>query len=816
MKIFPFRYHLETSPLYPLFLLDAFLSHRTRHRLFHLLNFILLIFFLIFLAAWFSPLWSALATVVAWFQPRLPEITGATLIFLALWLAVYLLEAFFRQRYFSVRTAAGPSFDAGRILFNTPESDLVIALLTAPAGVKWLIRLGLTLEQGAEFLAARRPKKISLPFEPKLLNSLPSFVGSLVDSQADFAKWLLEFDVKRAEAVGAAQWVETLTEAEREAERWWTKEHLAHHPGLAKDWAYGESYLLNQYSLDLLTAPETRGRPAGAIWYQAAVEQLETILGRSREANALVVGAASAPLEVVYELAALIRTGRIVPALEAKHPKLLRTAIFLSRFKERQGLESELVKIFNEVEKSGNTILILDDLPSFATHAATLGADLEQLFDPYLSSRRIQVIALAETDAYQRTLATNRAWQARFEVVSIEDSAGQTIEARLFETAEKIERRHRGQITFTYQAVVALADLGEQFAGGESAFDQALDFLTEIGPWAAAARSFKIGRAEALKFVSQKLKVPLGAISAAEQEKLLNLEKNLHDRVIGQDQATVAVASALRRSRAGVRNLKRPLGSFLFLGPTGVGKTEMAKALAAVFFDDEERLLRLDMSEYTGPDALKRLIGSFATGEPGVLAKLLREQPYGVLLLDEFEKTDPAVRNLFLQILDEGFFADMRGERVNARNILFIATSNAGAPLIWDLVGAGQHLLEVKKVIIDSLIKHNILPPELLNRFDQVVIFNPLGEAESRAVARLLLTKLADRLKERGLGFQITESVVEQVAKRGADKQFGARPMARFIQDRLEEPVARALIQGTLKSGAEFSFDDKLQLAVKN
>ena len=814
MKIFPFRHHLETSPLYPLFLLDAFLSHRTRHRLFHFLNFILLIFFLIFLAAWLIPLWPTLTAVIVWFQPRLPEITGWALIFLALWLAVYLLEAFFRQRYFSSRL--GPSFDAGRILFNTVETDLVVALLTAPAGAKWLTRLGVNNSQRDQFLEIRRQKKISTPFDPGFLSGLSSFVKLLIDTQADFAQWLLASEVKKNEAGASARWVETMSEAEREAERWWTREHLGRLPGLAKDWAYGESFLLNQYSLDLLTAPETQGRLTGAIWYQSAVEQLETILGRSREANALVVGAASAPLEAVYELAALIRTGRIVPALEAKHPKLLRTAIFLSRFKERQGLESELVKIFNEVEKSGNTILILDDFPSFTTHAAALGADLEQLLDPYLSSHRVQVIALAETDAYQRALATNRSWQARFEVVQIEESAVQAIEARLFEAVENTEKRFHGRIIFTYQAVVTLADLGDQFAAGESAFDQALDFLTEIGSWAVATHSSKLGREEVLKFVSQKLKMPLGAISADEQEKLLNLEKNLHERVIGQDQAIVAVASALRRSRAGIRNLKRPLGSFLFLGPTGVGKTEMAKALAAVFFADEDRLLRLDMSEYTGPDALKRLIGSFTTGEPGVLAKLLREQPYGVLLLDEFEKTDPAVLNLFLQILDEGFFADMRGERVNARNILFIATSNAGAPLIWELIGAGQRLLEVEKVIIDSLVKHNVFKPELLNRFDQVVIFNPLGEGESRAVARLLLVKLASRLKERGLMFQIADTLIEQVVKRGFDKQFGARPMARFIQNQLEEPVARALIKGEIKSGGEFSFDDQLQLAVKN
>jgi len=819
MTIFPFRHQLETSPLRALFLLDHFLGHHLRHQLLRLLTFILIIFILVFVAIWLAPLIAGLAQFLLWLKPRLPEFVGIAFIILALWLVVYLFEMFFRHRYFATLAAlakSGPSFDVGRLLFNATEPDLLIALLTAEVGTVWLARLGVNFELRDQFLAERREKKIAIPFDFASLQSLPALAGFLVDGQADFAKWLLALEVKKNEAVGAAEWVETARLNRRDAERWWTRERLGRIPGLAKDWAYGESYLLNQYSLDLLKVPETRRRITSVTWYQSAVEQLEAILMRSREANALIVGQASAPLEVVYEFTALVRSGKIFPQLETKHPKLLRTAILLARFKDRQGLESEMVKIFNEVNQSGNVMLVIDDLPSFVARATELGANLEQLLDPYLASGRIQVVALAETDAYHRVIESNSSLGTRFEVIKLETSSAAALVARLLEAVPEVEERYRHRLTFTYQAILTLADLGEQFTNGEPAFDRAVDFLVEVAPWAMQEGYGVVNKTEVLKFVSQKLRIPLGAVEQEEQNKLLNLEKSLHERVIGQDQAIVAIANTLRRSRAGIRNLKRPLGSFLFLGPTGVGKTEMAKALAAVFFGGEDRLLRLDMSEYAGADALKRLIGSSETSEPGTLVKLLHDDPYGVLLLDEFEKTNLQVLNLFLQILDEGFFSDMRGERVNARHILFVATSNAGAPLIWELVGAGRRLMEVEKVIVESLIKQNIFKPELLNRFDGTIIFNPLTTKESQAIARLLLEKLALRLKEQNLVFQITDAVVDAVVKGGTDQQFGARPINRFIQDHLEQTVATALIKKDLKSGAEFSFDANLQLMIKS
>jgi ATP-dependent Clp protease ATP-binding subunit ClpA len=295
----------------------------------------------------------------------------------------------------------------------------------------------------------------------------------------------------------------------------------------------------------------------------------------------------------------------------------------------------------------------------------------------------------------------------------------------------------------------------------------------------------------------------MGAVDSVEREKLINLEKTLHQRVIGQDEAIEAIANAVRRARSGINNPNRPLGSFLFLGPTGVGKTETTKALAEVFFGAESRIERLDMSEYSGADALQKLIGSFESEKPGVLSNMLREHPYGVLLLDEFEKTTKEVMNLFLQVLDEGYFSDMAGKRINARNLLIVATSNAGADIIWEGLKNGDDFSQAKDYIVNEIIRTGTFKPELVNRFDGVIVFHPLGKDQLTKIAELQLDKLKKRLAERGFNLVITKDVVKYVMEFGVDPKFGARPMNRAVQDKVEQIIADKLIRGSIKPGSD-------------
>ena len=335
--------------------------------------------------------------------------------------------------------------------------------------------------------------------------------------------------------------------------------------------------------------------------------------------------------------------------------------------------------------------------------------------------------------------------------------------------------------------------------------DKAIDILVELPAYVIRKNRILVEKQDVLDIVEKKTGVPLGQIKEEEREKLLNIEDRLHESVIGQDEAIVVVSNAMRRSRAGVRDNRRPIGSFLFVGPTGVGKTETAKALAALFFGDEGSMTRLDMSEFSGGNAVARLIGSFDGEQIGILTRTLREHPYGVILLDEFEKSTPQVHDLFLQILDEGFFSDVRGTRVNARDVIFIATSNAGSNLIFEKMQQGVDTKDIQKEIIDHIIKERIFKPEFLNRFDAVVLFHPLELEHIRKISGLMLEKLRLRLRNRGVDMGITPEMVEYVAQQGVDPVFGARPMNRYIQEKVEHVVAEKLIRGEIKEGSKFT-----------
>jgi ATP-dependent Clp protease ATP-binding subunit ClpC len=375
--------------------------------------------------------------------------------------------------------------------------------------------------------------------------------------------------------------------------------------------------------------------------------------------------------------------------------------------------------------------------------------------------------------------------------------------------------------------VQAIALSAERYFSGSDKMDKAEDLLSEIAPVMRNAGRKIVEESDVLKIVERKTGVSLGAFHEDEQEKLANLETILHKRIVGQEEAVKAISGSMRRARSGIHNPNRPIGSFLFLGPTGVGKTETAKALAEAFFGSENNILRFDMSEYSGADALNKLIGSFESGKQGTLSSALKDKPYGVLLLDEFEKTTAEVMNLFLQVLDEGFFSDMAGKKISARNLIIIATSNAGSEMIWEimktslnqssgLIGRtnstefvlGGDLAKNKDSIIDSLIKNRIFKPELLNRFDGVVLFHPIVGNDLRKVAELMLQKLQKRLQEKELELVVNDKLIDYLMKFGADPKFGARPMNRAVQDKIEQAIADKLIKGEIRAGVRVELSE--------
>ena len=357
---------------------------------------------------------------------------------------------------------------------------------------------------------------------------------------------------------------------------------------------------------------------------------------------------------------------------------------------------------------------------------------------------------------------------------------------------------------FTYQSIEAVVESAERYFAGASTADKARDLLLELPAHNANKGKKTIERADVLELIEAKTGIPAGEVGELEKNKLLNLEDILHKRIIGQDEAINAISKAVRRSRSDLRNQHKPIGSFLFLGPTGVGKTETSKALGDIFFGPTSPMVRLDMSEFNGSDGVEKLIGSFKDSKAGILSSALREHQYGVLLLDEFEKAHSDVLNLFLQILDEGAFSDMKGIKVSARNMIIIATSNAGSDLIFDMVSKKRDLADAHNEIIQNIISRNIFKPELINRFDASIVFHPLDNEDLKKVADIMLTQFSKRLYQKGLQLDVNDATLNFLVSKGTDPTFGARPVQRALASEIESLIADEMIKGNLKKGTKF------------
>ena len=636
---------------------------------------------------------------------------------------------------------------------------------------------------------------------------LKDIVSYLYSTNTAFSDFLRMKGVTDKELFGATEWVIYTIESKEYRKQWWRPEALARVHGIAKDWSFGRTFLLNKYGRDLMLDEEVTSDSFILSEREYEIGQISSTLSKSSESNALLVGEpGQEKIQVIWSLCRQIRDGSVVPSLLGKKPILLLVNDIVSICKDKDAFENQLVKLMNEVTRAGNVLLVIDNFPLLLSTAVTLNSDVVSLLDPYFASSSVQIIAISNTSEYHQSIETNKALMTRLEVVMVKSLTTEENLRIIANSSLSIEEQY--DVFFTYPAVKELADGADYYFPDGVSSDKAMDLLNEIAPWARRKKIKFIDKSTVLDYIQLKTNIPTaGRISPEEKDKLLNLEKMLGMRVIGQKDALDSVSNAMRRARAGVRSPNKPIGSFLFLGPTGVGKTETSKALAQVFFGSEDNMMRLDMSEYQTDDAIQRLIGSFDSNKPGVFSSMLRDKPFGVVLLDEFEKTNKDVLNLFLQILDEGVFSDTNGKRISARNCIFIATSNAGADKIYSMVSGGRNPKDAKEEIISSIISNGIFKPELINRFDGVIIYRPLESVDLMQIAKIMLKKVSNRMIDKGIEIKFTDLVVDYVVKNGSDKAFGARPMNRFIQDKIEGEIANLLIQKTLISGHRILFD---------
>ena len=454
-------------------------------------------------------------------------------------------------------------------------------------------------------------------------------------------------------------------------------------------------------------------------------------------------------------------------------------------------VDGRLMSALNEVARSKNIVLVVDNIDALAD-VTGIGVDLSEVFATELSRGYFFCISTAYPNRYKKLEGKPLAHALeRVEVKEPETNAAIRI---LMSVVGGIE--YDQKVFFTYQAIERSVVLSTRYLHDRYLPEKAIEILKEAAQYCHREKGEKslVTGEDVAVIISEKSHVPVTAVTESERGKLINMEKDLHARVIGQDEAVSAVAAALRRARAELRAKNRPISAFLFLGPTGVGKTELAKTVAAVYFGAEQNMIRLDMSEYQEASAVHRLIGVPGQTGGGLLTEAVRKQPYALLLLDEFEKAHPDILNIFLQVMDDGRLTANDGRTVDFTNTIIVATSNAGSQYIQDSMRAGASVDEVKKGLLNTQLK-GIFKPELLNRFDGVIVFKPLTKDEIEQVAWLMMGSITDELAGRGITFRATDEAVAELATIGFDPVFGARPMRRAIQEKVENALADALLK---------------------
>ena len=636
--------------------------------------------------------------------------------------------------------------------------------------------------------------------------------------------------------------------------------------------SYNQTPTLNQYGTDL-TKKATEGKLDPVIGRKDEIQRVIQILSRRTKNNPCLIGEPGVGKTAVAEgLAEKIIAEDVPEMLKNKRVVSLDIASMVAGAKYRGDFEERIKKCLEEVKKAGDVILFIDEVHTIVGAGSAEGAvDAANILKPLLARGEVQVIGVTTLNEYRKYIEKDSALERRFSPVTVgEPTNEETIEI-LKGIRDRYEAHHNVKITD--EAIKAAVELSTRYINDRFLPDKAIDLVDEAASRVkmrtytqpdtlkkleeeisamnkekddaikvqdfekAAGLRDKINvekeklQKEKEKWESKNTKsittlteediaevvaswtgVPVKKLTQTENEKLRNLEQTLHQRVIGQNEAVDAVAKAIRRGRVGLKDPNRPIGSFLFLGPTGVGKTELSKALAESLFGNEDAMIRIDMSEYMEGHSVSKLIGSppgyVGFDEGGQLTEKIRRKPYSVILFDEIEKAHPDVMNMLLQILDDGRLTDAQGRTVNFKNTVIIMTSNIGARLITDKTTLGfsagdkkeesqKEYETIKKDVMGELKKQ--FRPEFINRIDEIIVFHKLNEEDIKQIIDIMLNQVTKRMAEKSYKFEIDNSVKELIAKKGVDTDYGARPLKRAIQNILEDKIAEEILNGNIK-----------------
>lgn len=618
-----------------------------------------------------------------------------------------------------------------------------------------------------------------------------------------FQRVLLDLHLKVSDLETVVWWLENAHRERHEARNFWSWENLLKKGSIARSWTAGYTPMLDKFSTDLTEIVKKR-KIQRHIGHRDEIKAMERILTKQTINNVLLVGEpGSGRRSTVFALTERIAFGKSLPNLNYKRVVLLNMPSVTALAESTEELESLLDRIFGEVARAGNIILVLDEFHQCMEHEQAPGTvNVSGILYPYLSSSNFQLIGVTSHEGLHQNIEKNPSIVNLFERVETTEVSSE--ETLLILQYVAIAFEQKNPVFITFQALVSVVEHAK-YLPASAMPEKAIRLLDEVVSYAVQAKEKVVLPEHVTKIVRELTKIPAGELEEKEKETLLHLEELLGERIVGQKEAVERVASSLRRARSGVRTRKGPIGSFLFLGPTGVGKTETAKSLARVYFGSESRIIRLDMSEFQNTGDIPKLLGGGKEQETFITK--VRESPFSLVLLDEIEKSHPNILNLFLQVLDEGHLTDGMGRRVDFTNTIIIATSNAGANIILRSIKESVDWDTVKEKIMEYVFGQGIFRPEFVNRFDAVVLYKPLSQENLLAIAELRLRELQEKLEGKGITFSVTPELKEKVAELGYNPSFGARYMRRVIQRKIEDPIARGLLSGMIAKGMEISVD---------
>jgi ATP-dependent Clp protease ATP-binding subunit ClpC len=642
--------------------------------------------------------------------------------------------------------------------------------------------------KGAEIAQKRKKEKIG--------------IGEILLAQAEIdptlKKALLDSNLNRDDIGNLAWWFDHIEKKAEKAKEFWRYENLLELGSIAKDWAAGYTITLDDFSIDWSKVTrESRSREM--IGHEKEISQMERILSREETKNVLLIGDPGAGrMKIVQELAKRITSNLSAPQVNSKRVVGLDMVSILAKSKSLDEAEEILTRIFDEAISAGNIILVIDDFHNFIGQTSQLGLiDISGLISSYLTLPNFRLIAVTNFPGFHRFIEPNPILNL-FEKVEVEEISDQETILALTNFVFNFESKYKTFIS--YQALRDIVKYSSRYLAQIPFPKKAIDLLDEIVVYVVRYTKSNIVLSEHVaRVVSDKTQIPVGEVALKEKEILLNLESLLHTRIIDQEEGIEEISTALRRARSDITVRKGPMGCFLFLGPTGVGKTETAKALADIYFGSESKMIRLDMSEFQAVKDISRLIGS--SEEEGLLTTKVRENPFSLVLLDEIEKAHPNILNLFLQVLDEGNLTDGLGRKVSFLDTIIIATSNAGYKVILEALKEKTDWYKLRIKLLDFLFKEGVFRPEFINRFDSVVIFKPLSQENLLGIAELLLQKLKKNLKGKEIDFTITPELKKRIVEFGYDPIFGARQMRRVVQEKVENILAKAILSDEIKKG---------------